>query len=129
MTARVAPLEAESEVLWQNETRLVGRVAAPPEPKELPSGDRIVTFRLIVPRVPEPETGPRVDTLDCVARTGRLRQRCASLPADAVVEVGGAIRRRFWRGPVGPESRWEIEISSLSKLAVVAPVTRRRGRN
>jgi hypothetical protein len=43
--------------------------------------------------------------------------------------VTGAVRRRFWRGPVGPESRWEIEIGSLGKLAVVAPVSRRRGRS
>jgi single-strand DNA-binding protein len=127
MTATAHQQEA-AEVLWQNETHLIGRVAAAPERRELPSGDQIVVFRLIVPRVPEPETGQRVDTLDCVARTGRLRQRAGALQPDTVVEVTGPLRRRFTRGAGGAVSYWEVEIAALSRLGTAGPLPRRRSR-
>ena len=60
--------EADAHV---NEVRLRGRVAAVPEERELPSGDRIVTARLVVARPPGPARQRQpVDVLDCVAWTG-----------------------------------------------------------
>ena len=35
---------------WVNEVHLVGRVSSEPEERELPSGDVVVLFRLVVPR-------------------------------------------------------------------------------
>jgi single-strand DNA-binding protein len=75
-----------------------------------------------------PETGQRVDTLDCVARTGRLRQRAGALQPDTVVEVTGALRRRFTRGAGGAVSYWEVEIAALSRLGTAGALPRRRSR-
>src|SRR3954465_9460250 len=68
-----------------NEVRLLGRVAAPAEVKEMPSGDLVATFRVIVPRdggargsagrsdAAKPRKGG-VDTIDCVAWRPGLRR-------------------------------------------------------
>ena len=36
----------------RNEVLLLGRLSVAPEPRELPSGDEITTFRLVVDRPP-----------------------------------------------------------------------------
>lgn len=41
----------------ENLVQLVGRVSAQPESRELPSGDELVTFRLIVTRPPSRRAG------------------------------------------------------------------------
>jgi single-strand DNA-binding protein len=57
-----------------------------------------------------------VDTID-VAVWGRVLQRRAlKLDDSAHVLVCGALRRRFWRGPAGPVSRYEVEATSLEVL-------------
>ncbi|MFC6285381.1 single-stranded DNA-binding protein [Nocardioides sp. GCM10027113] len=111
-----APLEAVNEV------RLVGRVSQPPEERTLPSGDVLWTFRVVVPRpVPAtssttasagaPRRGTTVDALECVARGGRVRRSVAAWSADDLVEVTGAVRRRFYRAGPGTASRVEIEMT------------------
>ncbi len=92
----------------------MGRVSGLPEQRELPSGDQIVAWRVVVDRTPvrRPPAGVRtasVDTFDCVAWTARLR-RCALMLAEGdIVEVEAALRRRFWRAgarpPVATSSR------------------------
>ena len=61
----------------------------------LPSGDEIATWRLIVGRT-GPPTGPKVD----------------------VIEVTGSLRRRFWRGSGGVQSRCEVEVATAGRSAV-----------
>ena len=106
-----------------NEVVLVGRVAAPAEERTLPSGDVLATWRLVVDRPPprrpvrEGARPVTVDTLDCVAWTGRLRQSARRLQAGDVVRVEGALRRRFWRGGAGASSRCEIEVDSVRRLS------------
>lgn len=95
-----------------NEVRLVGRLAAAPEQRTLPSGDVVWTFRVVVGRAPDP-TRPRstVDSLECAVWKGRLRRSLPGwLPGD-VVEVEGAMRRRFFRAGGSPASRVEVEVS------------------
>ncbi len=100
--------DAEAHV---NEVRLRGRVAAVPEERELPSGDRIVTARLVVARPQGPaRLRQPVDVLDCVAWTGRAQRLVAGWSEGTIVEVEGAIRRRFRRGAAGVTSRVEIEV-------------------
>lgn len=110
-----------------NEVVLVGRLSAPVEERTLPSGDVLATWRLVVDR-PPPRRPPReggrtvtVDTLDCVAWTGRLRQSARRLRPGDVVRVEGALRRRFWRAGAGAASRCEIEVAGLERLARAAP--------
>jgi single-strand DNA-binding protein len=105
-----------------NTVVLRGRLAAPAQERELPSGDLLAAFRLIVdrPRPRRPGT-PTVDTLDCVAWRPRLRRVVGAWRAGDVVEVRGALRRRFWRGPAGPASRCEIEVSGGRRVTKAPP--------
>ena len=106
----------------RNEVLLVGRVPAAPEERELPSGDVLVTWRVVVGRPPgrRPPEGVRattVDTLDCVAWTASARRAAAALAPDDVVEMTGALRRRFWRAGASAASRCEVEVSSVRRVS------------
>lgn len=100
---------ADSETQAVNEVRLVGRVSQDPERRELPSGDVLWTFRLVVAR-PADHVGPSVDTIDCAAWTGRAQRSVSAWHAGDVVEVNGSVRRRFFRGGAGAASRTEVEV-------------------
>lgn len=93
-----------------NEVRLVGRVSQKPEARELPSGDVLWTFRVVVPR-PVSAGRSTVDALECAAWTARAQRSVASWQPDDVVEVSGAMRRRFFRTGAGAASRVEVEVS------------------
>jgi single-strand DNA-binding protein len=106
-----------------NAVTLVGRVARQPEEKELPSGDVLVLFSVIVDRPPSrrpvPE-GSRVvttDTIDCVAWSAGVRRTASGFGPDDVVRVEGALQRRFWRGERGVTSKCEVEVASVKRLA------------
>ncbi len=95
-----------------NHCQFEGRISGIPQERELPSGDVIVAFRLVVPR----SEGTRVDTIDCAVVTPKLRKTLARLQSGSTVEVTGALRRRFWRSPGGVASRYELEVSSVRRL-------------
>jgi single-strand DNA-binding protein len=95
-----------------NEVRLVGRLSRDPEERVLPSGDVLWTFRLVVQRPATARARQRVDTLDCAVWGGRVRASVASWAVDDVVEVSGAVRRRFFQTGGGPASRVEIEVGA-----------------
>ncbi len=105
----------------QNSVHLIGRLAATATVRELPSGDEAVIWRLIVERVivdrPVPDARARVDTLACVSWVGGFgRVALAWQPGD-IIEVEGALRRRFWRTPGGPVSRYEVEVAKARRVA------------
>jgi single-strand DNA-binding protein len=107
----------------RNEVHLVGRVSGPPEERELPSGDALVLWRVVVdrppPRRPMPE-GVRlatIDTLDCVAWSAGTRRTARGLGPGDVVAVSGALRRRFFRAGAAASSRTEVEVSAVRRLA------------
>ena len=115
----------------RNEVLLVGRVAAAPEQRELPSGDVLVTWRVVVGRPPgrKPPEGVRattVDTLDCVAWTAAARRSATALLPDDVVEVQGALRRRFWRAGAAAASRCEGEVTTVRRVSRRPPAPRAR---
>lgn len=99
-----------------NSVILLGRVSAAPETRELPSGDVLVTFRLIVER-PPPIRGERrqVDVVDIACWSKRTQRSAASLAPDSVVRVEGAVRRRFFRAAGAAASRYEIEAERVLK--------------
>jgi single-strand DNA-binding protein len=106
----------------RNEVVLVGRVSAPAEERELPSGDVIATWRLVVDRPPAGrgrgggQSAVKVDTLDCVVWTPKLRRAVRTFAAGDVVAVEGALRRRFWRAGAAAASRCEVEVVSARRL-------------
>lgn len=110
----------------RNEVLLVGRVADEPHLTVLPSGDQLVTARLVVNRPPLAEPGhrARVDTITCTAWSVPLRRRLRGWSAGDVVEVTGALRRRFWRTETGPRSRYEVELASAVRLAAEPSASR-----
>ena len=110
----------------RNEVVLSGRLGAEAEERELPSGDRIATLRVVVPREPLPgrrraaADEPRratVDTIDVVCWTAATRRGALRLRGGDVVEVEGALRRRFFGGPTGRQSRYEVEAVTLRRVA------------
>lgn len=101
----------------RNCVTLLGRVAAPSETRELPSGDLVTTFRLVVDRPPaRGETRRRVDALDVTCWGARPRRSAAVLGADDLVEVEGSLRRRFFATGGGRASRYEVEAARVRRL-------------
>jgi single-strand DNA-binding protein len=109
-----------------NEVRLVGRLAVEPVHRELPSGDPLVSFRLVVERdavaVRAARAGgssrsPTVDTLECSAWRRDVQRTLARTGPGDVLEVQGALRRRFWRTGSGAASRSEVEVVRVKRLA------------
>ena len=110
----------------RNEVGLVGRLSAQAEDRELPSGDHIVTLRVVVPRKggrarrASPEGGgprsPGVDTIDVVCWSAATRRAALRLRPGDIVELDGALRRRFFGGPTGRQSRYEVEAAALRRV-------------
>ncbi|EWT00858.1 single-stranded DNA-binding protein [Intrasporangium oryzae NRRL B-24470] len=106
----------------RNEVLIAGRLGAAAEERLLPSGDPIVTLRVIVPRSPrarharDAPSRVTVDTIDVVCWTTSTRRAALRLPAGGLVEVSGALRRRFFGGPGGRQSRYEVEASAIRRV-------------
>ena len=58
-----------------------------------------------------------VDTIDVVCWTAATRRTALRLQADDQVELEGALRRRFFGGPGGRQSRYEVEASALRRVS------------
>lgn len=102
-----------------NLVRLSGRVSAAPEARMLPSGDEVVSFRLIVPRsaAARRRSKQQVDTIECSAWTARLRRSVRRLEAGDAVVVTGELRRRFTRGAHGPMSWVNVDLETCERAA------------
>ncbi|MQA06759.1 MAG: single-stranded DNA-binding protein [Streptosporangiales bacterium] len=116
---QAAPATAEEP----NVVRLRGRLAAVAEVRELPSGDEIVTWRVIVPRASgdmrarrDGRRGVSIDTLDCSTwRTGVRRQMLSWQPDD-LIEVEGALQRRYYRQAGNLVSRHEVVVRRVRRI-------------
>ena len=103
-----------------NDVHLVGRVSADPVRRDLPSGDVLVTVRVVVPRpaATRPVEGRRpasIDTIDVACFSGPTRRSAGAIRVDDTVEVWGALRRRFFRTGAAVQSRYEVEASRLKR--------------
>jgi single-strand DNA-binding protein len=107
--------------MTSSQVALVGRLGAQVRSKELPSGDVITTFTVIVDRPARERRGGQnaatVDAIACTTTRARTRSLVERLEPGTVVSVEGTLRRRFWRGgngaPVG--STMEVVVRSLTK--------------
>ncbi len=103
----------EEEVDYSlNDVLLRGRVSAQATTKEMPSGDKVVEFRLIVSR----EHREGVDTLDIGAWSAKCRKAALTLKSEEWIEISGSIHRRFWQSPTGVASRWQVEAAEIVRL-------------
>lgn len=105
-----------------NQVLLVGRVSTPAQEHELPNGDLLVTLRLVVPRPASRTLGDRrrprvpVDTIDIACWTAATRRRAVRFEGGELLEVTGALRRRFDRAGTVALSRYEVEARSLRRV-------------
>src|SRR3954453_9465600 len=91
-------------VIHRNDVVLRGRISAPAELRTLPSGDTLVSFRLVVRR-PEPRVrGRPLAVLPCTPYDRAMQRRAAAWQPGDVIEVEGALQRRFWRTGTGTAS-------------------------
>lgn len=138
MTSRPGSIPAETcepGADHRNEVVLVGRLAVAPEVRTLPSGDQLTSFRLVVARPPhssrprgaQPPSRPvSVDALECVSWVVGVRRSVATWAPGDIVEVTGALRRRFWRSAGGAASRCEVEVARARRIRRRRTPTRRR---
>ncbi|NRQ51631.1 single-stranded DNA-binding protein [Aeromicrobium stalagmiti] len=105
-----------------NRVRLTGRISATPESVTMPSGDEVVSFRLIVRRSAAARRRSKqvVDTIECSAWTAALRRSVLRLEAGTEVTVEGQLRRQFSRGGTGTVSWVRVEVASCRKVARAA---------
>jgi single-strand DNA-binding protein len=107
-----------------NAVQLRGRLSVGPREIALPSGDRVLSLRLIVPRPEQARRGTAtVDTIEVAVWRAGLQRSVRTWRADDIVEIEGAIRRRFFRGGAGTQSRVEVEMERgrVIRRAATAP--------
>ena len=113
----VSMSRTEQESRSVNEVHLIGRLRGR-QSRTLPSGDEVMSFRVIVDR-PTRDRGPSgsvlVDTLDCSVWQRTLIRRFQAWEDGDVIEVSGLLRRRFWQGGGGVNSRIEVEVRSARR--------------
>ena len=105
------------ENMWQNKVILTGRISSTGQEVELPSGDTLTKFRVVVPR-DKPVTRTVIDTIDCVAFKAGVQSKVMKLENDDVVEIEGVLRRRFWQTASGTASRVEVEVAALKIVKI-----------
>jgi single-strand DNA-binding protein len=106
----------------RNEVLLTGTVQTVPEPRQLADGSEVVTFRLLVAR--DPETGGS-DSLECSSTAVATRRAAVGWSVGDVVELTGALRRRFYRQ--GAVSR-PFTLVEVHRARRVPALSRRRTR-
>lgn len=112
---KTAAMDAASVIAHRNEVQLVGRLSAPAELRQLPSGDELASWRLVVQRPALAGRGG-VDVIDCASFAARIRRAATGWEPGELLEVAGSLRRRFWRAGAGTASRYEVEVSRATRL-------------
>jgi single-strand DNA-binding protein len=99
---------------------VVGRLGSRVEVRELPSGDTITVFTIVVDRARSagrPASTVKVDAIACQAFRAAVVNRLDRLEPGQWVRAEGSLRRRFWRSGGGLGSAMEVEVSRLSAVA------------
>lgn len=109
-----------------NEVRLIGRLSLAAEDRELPSGDQLTAFRVVVNRPRDKRRGSRVqiDALECHTWISRVRRAAMTWQVGDVVEVNGSLRRRFFKTGGRLQSMTEVEVLSARRVSRAGAATR-----
>lgn len=114
-------------VIDTNEVHLIGRLAEMPAHKTMPSGDVAVDFRLVVRRPPAAVRRQSTDSIKCTTfRPGAIKAAAGWLPGD-VLEIHGALHRRFWRAESKIMNVYEVEVRTVRRVSR-APAAKSRRR-
>jgi single-strand DNA-binding protein len=102
-----------------NTVILVGHISSEPQQRQLPSGDVLVSFRLVVPRTKAARTRTRqsVDTIECSVWTARLRRAASRLAPGDDIRVTGQLRRTFRRSTAGVRSWMTVDVDQLERIS------------
>jgi single-strand DNA-binding protein len=98
---------------------LVGRLGSRIAVRELPSGDVVTVFTIVVDR---PRSSGavvstvKVDAIACQAFRAGVVTRLDRLEPGQWVRAEGTLRRRFWRSGAGLGSAMEVEVSRLQAV-------------
>jgi len=102
---------------YLNQVSLVGRLSGVAKEKILPSGSKVVEFRLVIEREQDRSSSKKlVDTIDIATWSAVGRRSALKLGENSWISVNGAIRRRFWQSPSGLASRWQVEASEIISI-------------
>ena len=120
---RVGPTTSLATV---NEVRLIGRLSLAAEERELPSGDHLTSFRVVVNRPRDKRRGSRVqiDALECHTWVARVRRAAMTWQVGDVVEVNGSLRRRFFKTGGRLQSMTEVEVVAARRVSRAAAAAR-----
>ena len=114
-------------VIETNDVHLIGRLAKEPVHKSLPSGDAAVDFVLTVRRPPAVVRRQSTDSLACTSlRPVTIKAALGWAPGD-VLEVHGALHRRFWRDGSQMRNVYEVEVRTARRVSR-APAAKSRRR-
>lgn len=113
-SSKAEPFEFDvaEDSFYTNTVSLTGRCSSPGSEKELPSGDRVVEFRVVVKR----DDRDGYDTFDIALWSSALRKRALTLKVGEWIEIEGALRRRFWKAGATSVSRWQVEARQLRRI-------------
>jgi single-strand DNA-binding protein len=103
-----------------NEIVLVGRLSGEPEWRALSDDRQVAVWRLIVEHRDARSSQDGIDTIRCVSYDPTIQAGIRRWSHGDVIEVHGALRHRFWRGPTGPRGLYEVEAAS-AVLRLPAP--------
>ncbi|MFE6648916.1 single-stranded DNA-binding protein [Nocardioides sp. NPDC057772] len=110
-----------------NEVRLIGRLSLAAEEKELPSGDQLTAFRVVVNRPRDKRRGSsrvQIDALECHTWVARVRRAAMTWQVGDVIEVNGALRRRFFKTGGRLQSMTEVEVLTARRVSRAAAAAR-----
>lgn len=107
-----------SPTTHRNSIVIAGRITAEPALRELSSGHTLARWRVAVTRPASDQRGrAKTDAVTCVTFDPAIQDTLRQWRLGDVVEVSGALRRRFWRAESGPVSTFEVEARGVSWLA------------
>jgi len=110
-------MSATSSPTTASHVDITGRLGAHVRTRELPSGDALTSFTVIVDRPAREQHGTaKVDAIACTTSNRKLADRIERMEPGTMVSVAGVLRRRFWRagaqaGQVG--STTEVLVRSV----------------
>jgi single-strand DNA-binding protein len=81
----------------------------------------ITTFSVVVDRPAREVHGrTKVDTIACQTVRSAVAARLAKVDSGEIVEVSGALRRRFWKSGAGLASATEVDVVRIAAVRQVS---------